>query len=77
MSPSLAEHLKQARHARFVGRDGELNLFSSAVRADHLPFFVLHVFGFAKGEAFPLQLSCVHASLHVDGALSTCALYGG
>ena len=45
MSPSLAEHLKQARHARFVGRDGELNLFSSAVRADHLPFFVLHVFG--------------------------------
>jgi hypothetical protein len=45
MSPSLAEHLKQARHARFVGRDGELNLFSSALRADHLPFFVLHVFG--------------------------------
>jgi hypothetical protein len=45
MSPSLAEHLKQARHARFVGREGELTLFSSAVRADHLPFFVLHVFG--------------------------------
>lgn len=45
MSPSLAEHLKQARHARFVGREGELNLFSSAVRADHLPFFVLHIFG--------------------------------
>ena len=45
MSPSLAEHLKQARHARFVGREGELNLFSSALRADHLPFFVLHVFG--------------------------------
>jgi hypothetical protein len=45
MSPSLAEHLKQARHARFVGREGELNLFSSAMRADHLPFFVLHVFG--------------------------------
>lgn len=45
MSPSLAEHLKQARHARFVGREGELNLFSSAVRAEHLPFFVLHIFG--------------------------------
>ena len=45
MSPSLAEHLKQARHARFVGREGELNLFSTALRADHLPFFVLHVFG--------------------------------
>ena len=45
MSPSLAEHLKQARYARFVGREGELNLFSSAVRAEHLPFFVLHIFG--------------------------------
>jgi hypothetical protein len=45
MSPSLAEHLKQARHARFVGREGELNLFTSALRAEHLPFFVLHIFG--------------------------------
>ena len=45
MSPSLAEHLKQARHARFVGRQDELNLFSSAVRADHLPFFVINIFG--------------------------------
>jgi hypothetical protein len=45
MSPSLAEHLRQARHARFVGREGELTLFASAVRAEHLPFFVLHVFG--------------------------------
>ena len=45
MSPSLAEHLRQARHARFVGREGELNLFTSAVRAEHLPFFVLHIFG--------------------------------
>ena len=45
MSPSLAEHLNQARHARFVGRDGELNQFTSALRAEHLPFFVLHIFG--------------------------------
>ena len=45
MSPSLAEHLKQARHARFVGREGELNLFTSALRSDHLPFFVLHIYG--------------------------------
>lgn len=45
MSPSLAEHLKQARHARFVGREGELNLFNSALRSDHLPFFVLHIYG--------------------------------
>jgi hypothetical protein len=35
----------QARHARFVGREGELNLFTSALRAEHLPFFVLHIFG--------------------------------
>jgi hypothetical protein len=45
MSPSLAEHLRQARHARFVGREGELTVFTSAVRAEHLPFFVLHIFG--------------------------------
>ncbi len=45
MSPSLAERLNQARHARFVGREGELNLFTSALRAEHLPFFVLHIFG--------------------------------
>ena len=31
MSPSLAEHLKQARHARFVGREGELNLFLDGI----------------------------------------------
>ncbi len=45
MSPSLAERLNQARHARFVGRKGELNQFTSALRAEHLPFFVLHIFG--------------------------------
>ena len=45
MSPSLAERLNQARHARFVGREGELNVFASALRAEHLSFFVLHVFG--------------------------------
>jgi len=45
MSPSLADRLNQARHARFVGRDGELNRFTAALRAEHLPFFVLHVFG--------------------------------
>ena len=45
MSPSLADRLNQARHARFVGRNGELNLLTSALRAEHFPFFVLHIFG--------------------------------
>ena len=45
MSPSLADRLEQARHARFVGRNGELSLLESALTAETLPFFVLHIFG--------------------------------
>ena len=45
MSPSLADRLVEARHARFVGRDGELSVFESALRAETLPFFILHIFG--------------------------------
>src|SRR5688572_26659941 len=45
MPPSLADRLMEARHARFVGRDGELSVFESALRADTLPFFILHIFG--------------------------------
>jgi hypothetical protein len=45
MSPSLADRLIEARHARFVGRDGELSVFESALRAETLPFFILHIFG--------------------------------
>ena len=45
MSPSLADRLMEARHARFVGRNGELSLFESALRADILPFYILHIFG--------------------------------
>jgi len=45
MSPSLADRLEQARHARFVGRDGELSLLESALSAETFPFFVLHIFG--------------------------------
>ncbi|HKY54169.1 MAG TPA: hypothetical protein VJM08_07690 [Anaerolineales bacterium] len=45
MSPSLANRLMEARHARFVGRDGELSVFESALRAETLPFFILHIFG--------------------------------
>src|ERR1044071_3830442 len=45
MSPSLADRLMEARHTRFVGRDGELSVFESALRAEILPFYVLHIFG--------------------------------
>jgi hypothetical protein len=45
MSPSLADRLTQARHNRFVGRDGELAVFESALRAETLPFYVLYFFG--------------------------------
>ena len=45
MSPSLADRLTQARHKRFVGRDGELSVFESALRSETLPFYILHIFG--------------------------------
>jgi AAA domain-containing protein len=45
MSPSLADRLSQARHNRFVGRDGELSVLETALRSEILPFFVLHIFG--------------------------------
>src|SRR5574342_813780 len=45
MSPSLADRLGQARHARFVGRNGELSVFESALQAEILPFYILHIFG--------------------------------
>ena len=45
MSPSLADRLREARHTRFVGRDGELSVFESALRAEILPFYILHIFG--------------------------------
>src|SRR6266496_3260249 len=45
MSPSLADRLMEARHNRFVGREGELSVFESALRADILPFYILHIYG--------------------------------
>jgi len=45
MSPSLADRLNLARHERFVGRDGEITLFQSALVGEEFPFFVLHIFG--------------------------------
>ena len=45
MSPSLADRLVEARHTRFVGRNGELSVFESALQAEILPFYILHIFG--------------------------------
>jgi hypothetical protein len=45
MPRNLADRLVKSRHARFVGRSGELGVFESALLADMLPFFVLHIFG--------------------------------
>src|ERR1041384_4755884 len=45
MSPSLADRLVEARHTRFVGRQGELSVFESALRTEILPFYILHIFG--------------------------------
>ncbi|MBL8166095.1 MAG: ATP-binding protein [Anaerolineae bacterium] len=41
----LGERLRAARHARFVGRSEEKELFSRALAAPELPFAVLHIFG--------------------------------
>jgi len=45
MSPSLADRLVEARHTRFVGRQGELSVFESALGSEILPFYILHIFG--------------------------------
>jgi hypothetical protein len=87
MSPSLADRLSRARHARFVGRDGELSIFESAVSAECLPFFVLHIFGpggvgkttllqeFArlseKKGARPVYLDARHIDLSPDVFIKT------
>src|SRR4249920_3279622 len=43
--PRLVDRLLAARRARFVGRNGELNLFARALAAAEPPFAVLHVVG--------------------------------
>ena len=45
MPRNLADRLRESRHSRFVGRNGELSVFESALGAETLPFFVLHIFG--------------------------------
>ncbi len=41
----LADRLTAARQGRFVGRQAELELFRSALRAPEPPFAVLHIYG--------------------------------
>jgi hypothetical protein len=45
MPSRLADHLTAVRHQHFVGRDDELALFRSLLRAPELPFFVLYLSG--------------------------------
>ena len=42
---TVGERLRQARQHWFLGRDSELELFRSALRAPEPPFTVLHVHG--------------------------------
>ncbi len=41
----LGERLRAARHARFVGRTAEKELFQTAITSSDLPFYILHIFG--------------------------------
>lgn len=45
MSSRLADRIRAARHARFVGRGAELALFQSVLATAEFPFFVLYVHG--------------------------------
>lgn len=45
MSLRLGDRLNAARQRQFVGRASERGLFEQAIRAEELPFCVLHIFG--------------------------------
>ncbi|MBA2749218.1 MAG: ATP-binding protein [Tatlockia sp.] len=45
MLPSLADRLNTERNRRFVGRKSELELFTKAIAALELPFYLLYIFG--------------------------------
>lgn len=87
MPRNLADRLSEARHARFVGRDGELTVFKSAISGENLPFFILHIFGpggvgkttllqeFAllseQHGARPIYLDARHIDLSPDAFMKT------
>ena len=90
MPRNLADRLMEARHARFVGRDGELSVFKSAVSGETLPFFILHIFGpggvgkttllqeFARLSeecgARPIYLDARHLDVSPDAFLKTLGM---
>ncbi|NJN44801.1 MAG: ATP-binding protein, partial [Anaerolineae bacterium] len=41
----LADYLKAARQAHFVGRDSEIQFFREAIQTSPPPFYILHIFG--------------------------------
>ena len=56
MPSSLSSQLRAARLRQFVGREAECQMFESALNADELPFFVLHIFGPGRrGQSFLLR----------------------
>lgn len=74
MPSSLSSHLKAARLRQFVGREAESQLFTSALHAGELPFFVLHIFGpGGVGKSFLLRRFAALAEdagvtvLYIDG----------
>jgi hypothetical protein len=71
MSMRLADRLRAARRRRFVGREGERELFRSLISADELPFLVLHVYG--PGGVGKTTLLKEFAA--ICGELSLVALY--
>ena len=65
----LGERLRAARHARFVGRTAEKELFQSTLTTTDLPFNILYIFGpGGVGKTTLLQefiFSCEHYNVPV------------
>lgn len=76
MARNLANRLLESRHAHFVGRDGELSVFESALRSETLPFFVLHIFGpGGVGKTTLLQEFAIASERHGARAIYLDARY--
>jgi hypothetical protein len=66
MSSQLSGRLRAARHARFVGRVAEKDLFQTALQAPELPIVVLHIFGPGGVGKTALLLQFVALAQDVD-----------